>query len=92
MSIENLKTFGKNTCRYMDDFRDQLNVIAFHHQHQSTSPCVKGVLLTLPLTRHSTDPFAEAEEHTGENKQSQNYIHIRIQRISTSRHPPGLRG
>ncbi|OAA44998.1 Eukaryotic translation initiation factor SUI1 [Metarhizium rileyi] len=25
------------------------------------------------------DPFAEADEDTGENKQSQNYIHIRIQ-------------
>ena len=28
----------------------------------------------------STDPFAEADEDTGETKQSQNYIHIRIQR------------
>ena len=27
-----------------------------------------------------TDPFAEADEDTGETKQSQNYIHIRIQR------------
>ncbi|XHG09272.1 Eukaryotic translation initiation factor eIF-1 [Aspergillus wentii] len=26
-----------------------------------------------------TDPFAEADEDTGETKQSQNYIHIRIQ-------------
>jgi translation initiation factor 1 len=25
------------------------------------------------------DPFAEADEDTGETKQSQNYIHIRIQ-------------
>ena len=30
--------------------------------------------------RFPADPFAEAEENTGENKQSQNYIHIRIQR------------
>lgn len=29
-----------------------------------------------------TDPFAEADEETGETKQSQNYIHIRIQRMS----------
>lgn len=30
-----------------------------------------------------TDPFAEADEDgTSEAKQSQNYIHIRIQRIS----------
>lgn len=28
----------------------------------------------------NTDPFAEADEDTGETKQSQNYIHIRIQR------------
>ncbi len=28
----------------------------------------------------SIDPFAEADEDTGETKQSQNYIHIRIQR------------
>lgn len=28
----------------------------------------------------TTDPFAEADEDTGETKQSQNYIHIRIQR------------
>jgi translation initiation factor 1 (eIF-1/SUI1) len=28
----------------------------------------------------TSDPFAEADEDTGEAKQSQNYIHIRIQR------------
>ena len=34
------------------------------------------------LTRfEQTDPFAEADEDTGEAKQSQNYIHIRIQRM-----------
>jgi translation initiation factor 1 len=32
----------------------------------------------LPLTL-SPDPFAEADEDTGETKQAQNYIHIRIQ-------------
>ena len=32
----------------------------------------------------STDPFAEADEDTGETKQSQNYIHIRIQRTFDS--------
>jgi hypothetical protein len=32
------------------------------------------------LTSLLTDPFAEADEDTGETKQSQNYIHIRIQR------------
>ena len=39
-------------------------------------------------TNASTDPFAEADEDTGETKQSQNYIHIRIQRkLPTSRYP-----
>lgn len=32
---------------------------------------------------HLIDPFAEADEDTGETKQSQNYIHIRIQRTFT---------
>lgn len=32
-----------------------------------------------------TDPFAEADEGEGETKQSQNYIHIRIQRKSLLR-------
>ena len=30
------------------------------------------------------DPFAEADEDTGQSKQAQNYIHIRIQRMSYS--------
>ena len=29
----------------------------------------------------TTDPFAEADEDTGETKNNQNYIHIRIQRM-----------
>jgi hypothetical protein len=32
------------------------------------------------------DPFAEADEDTGERKQAQNYIHIRIQRTYTLSH------
>jgi translation initiation factor 1 len=35
------------------------------------------------LTFLVIDPFAEADEDTGETKQSQNYIHIRIQREYT---------
>ena len=31
--------------------------------------------------RICVDPFAEADEDTGETRQSQNYIHIRIQRM-----------
>lgn len=36
-------------------------------------------------SRGTADPFAEADEDTGEAKQSQNYIHIRIQRRSPLR-------
>ncbi|KAJ5377750.1 uncharacterized protein N7496_005159 [Penicillium cataractarum] len=36
------------------------------------------------------DPFAEADEDTGETKQSQNYIHIRIQRMSHNPTPRSL--
>ena len=32
------------------------------------------------LTHIAADPFADADEDTGETNQSQNYIHIRIQR------------
>ncbi|KAE8440772.1 Eukaryotic translation initiation factor eIF-1 [Mollisiaceae sp. DMI_Dod_QoI] len=35
--------------------------------------------LTLTFTLTPAYPFAEADEDTGETKQSQNYIHIRIQ-------------
>jgi hypothetical protein len=44
---------------------------------------VEGCLLTA-----LSDPFAEADEDTGETKQSQNYIHIRIQRTSLPFLPP----
>lgn len=43
--------------------------------HHPTKP-----LNEAQLTSTVTDPFAEADEDTGESKQSQNYIHIRIQR------------
>ena len=42
-------------------------------------PALAGKLLTV---LGLLDPFAEADEDTGETKQSQNYIHIRIQRRS----------
>ena len=44
-------------------------------QHPHVIPSL-AVLTCLFLT----DPFAEADEDTGETKQTQNYIHIRIQR------------
>ncbi|MCJ1367705.1 Eukaryotic translation initiation factor eIF-1 [Acarospora aff. strigata] len=37
------------------------------------------LVLPPPPGQRATDPFAEADEETGETKQSQNYIHIRIQ-------------
>lgn len=36
--------------------------------------------MTRMTNSYLADPFAEADEDTGETKQSQNYIHIRIQR------------
>jgi hypothetical protein len=36
--------------------------------------------LTITSLTSSTDPFAEADEDTGQVQQSQSYIHIRIQR------------
>jgi len=36
----------------------------------------------------SFDPFAEADEGEGGDKQSQNYIHIRIQREFSPTRPP----
>ena len=41
-----------------------------------TSPNRGQLLTDIPIA----DPFAEADEDTGETKQTQNYIHIRIQR------------
>jgi translation initiation factor 1 len=61
-----------HTFSYMRE-RMQLSARAF-----PAFPCFLSLktLLTFSL---ATDPFAEADEDTGETKQSQNYIHIRIQ-------------
>ena len=57
-------------------------------QHSETSPAIFQSLRSLSSLGYTdltiTDPFAEADEDTGETKQSQNYIHIRIQRKSHS--------
>ena len=46
------------------------------------SSCRISILvLQFRLPFLSADPFAEADEGTGETRQSQNYIHIRIQRM-----------
>ena len=74
MSIENLKTFGEWP----------------RHRQCLSVYCAGGAIVARPLRFTSvinadladvTDPFAEADEDTGETKQSQNYIHIRIQRV-----------
>ena len=52
-------------------------------------PLLRRLASSTPLTPPSQienlkahDPFAEADEEAGDNKQSQNYVHIRIQRES----------
>lgn len=61
-------------------------------QHPTFSPpphLPHRPVLTAPANHPSSaDPFAEADEDTGEVKQTQNYIHIRIQR--TCLIPPRL--
>jgi hypothetical protein len=62
----------------------------FFHNQQLLSLYRRQFLshITLANIPGYTDPFAEADEDTGETKQSQNYIHIRIQREFTL--PPNL--
>jgi hypothetical protein len=64
MSIENLKTIGMSTPRHST---------IHSHANYSHDPFSRN-------TANATDPFADADEETGETNQSQNYIHIRIQR------------
>lgn len=56
-----------------------LSRTAFSNLQTSTVPHVPT---NPPADKTNIDPFAEADEDTGETKQSQNYIHIRIQRKS----------
>lgn len=49
--------------------------------YSETATCLADVMEENRANLHA-DPFAEADEDTGETKQSQNYIHIRIQRMS----------
>ncbi|KAF5679574.1 eukaryotic translation initiation factor eIF-1 [Fusarium denticulatum] len=49
--------------------------------HSSLYPITTISILRNTIADHrDLDPFAEADEDTGETKQTQNYIHIRIQR------------
>jgi hypothetical protein len=100
MSIENLKTFGEPPLPYSKNVfcgekggsRAVVRMI-FSVLRMSRAPFFRVPFkpyrrsfwsATANIRRH-TDPFAEADEDTGETKQSQNYIHIRIQREYTCR-------
>ena len=75
MSIENLKTFGKPVHFFCaPSASSRLRVLLRLEVVESLGRLIQPADI-------STDPFAEAEENTGETKQSQNYIHIRIQRM-----------
>jgi translation initiation factor 1 (eIF-1/SUI1) len=69
----------------MADFASnrQLELICRDPHSSSSSPLIAILVVTQANFPYQTDPFAEADEDTGETKQSQNYIHIRIQREST---------
>ncbi|KAK9791021.1 putative Eukaryotic translation initiation factor eIF-1 [Seiridium cardinale] len=76
MSIENLKTYESNGSL------SPPCIIASPVPYPSTlcSPST-WIREAEPNANpsHSIDPFAEADEDTGETKQASNYIHIRIQ-------------
>ncbi|XDG07828.1 hypothetical protein ABKA04_007443 [Annulohypoxylon sp. FPYF3050] len=68
MSIENLKTYVKREGLYAPFESD----IGYHELDNSLFVAFLAAIVL-------SNPFAEADEDTGESKQSQNYIHIRIQ-------------
>jgi hypothetical protein len=97
MSIENLKTFGEPLLPYSKDVfcgekdrvivRTDFTVLRMFRAPFLCLP-IKSYRISFwsaaaNIPRH-IDPFAEADEDTGETKQSQNYIHIRIQREYSS--------
>ncbi|KAL8959473.1 MAG: hypothetical protein Q9183_005628 [Haloplaca sp. 2 TL-2023] len=91
MSIENLKTFGESDSTSLkapsgrDEAAYSLPLVpcsqasrsarAVHLAPSAPNEPEDSWLIHQPII----DPFAEADEDTGETKQSQNYIHIRIQ-------------
>ncbi|OHE95881.1 eukaryotic translation initiation factor eIF-1 [Colletotrichum orchidophilum] len=89
MSIENLKSYGTSLLHSSLLHLRQSPPCSFHSLGTLSfwrSEHVALDLLTAPIFHHQNtdyiralDPFAEADEDTGETKQSQNYIHIRIQ-------------
>ena len=100
MSIENLKTFGESLSTEHASFAaGLLNTTAMVFCHVPECSKIPSFLRYISKSYRNacsghvanildqTDPFAEADEDTGETKQSQNYIHIRIQRKSKSSSP-----
>ncbi|WEW57512.1 Eukaryotic translation initiation factor eIF-1 [Emydomyces testavorans] len=84
MSIENLKTFASTSFvtridRYEGTPGSDYQVSFIPSLSVRSSESRDVGFAALLLKRGSCDPFAEADEDTGDTKQSQNYIHIRIQ-------------
>ncbi len=61
------------------------NSLIATRQYALTPPPIRSASIE---NLKSFDPFAEADEGEGGDKQSQNYIHIRIQRESIHNHHP----
>ncbi|KAL4922182.1 translation initiation factor SUI1 [Aspergillus aurantiobrunneus] len=81
--------FTRNRVAFVFSLQTWLGETA-EQKKNATTPAYMSVLMSLmalavtylPIFLPPTpapDPFAEADEDTGETKQSQNYIHIRIQ-------------
>ncbi|KAG4262571.1 eukaryotic translation initiation factor eIF-1 [Fusarium proliferatum] len=86
MSIENLKTYGESLFATLK--KSSPSEFGIHLRGSSrlsdiglsSRTFVPAFVPEKPhLTIATLDPFAEADEDTGETKQTQNYIHIRIQ-------------
>ncbi|OKL63095.1 hypothetical protein UA08_02001 [Talaromyces atroroseus] len=83
MSIENLKTFGKSTddapAAVLHRATPCYTACSTHWAERAVIACCRVGIMAAAVVFEERDPFAEADEDTGETKQSQNYIHIRIQ-------------
>jgi hypothetical protein len=96
-TIENLKTIGWSSPFLAQPPYHQLCRSVPIRQRRSTE--FESCLDPLPAIKHAileehefkltylVDPFAEADEDTGQVQQSQQYIHIRIQRMFQSSNP-----
>ncbi|EXJ54451.1 hypothetical protein A1O7_09791 [Cladophialophora yegresii CBS 114405] len=92
-TIQNLKTFGKPNPSSSSPLATAAAVAANLNTKRSTIACLESgadfegrwqkiigsTVDKSHIDERTSDPFAEADDDTGEAKQSQNYIHIRIQ-------------